>query len=533
MGRSKTPSFITEIPLATGASEELTLLKRLEAGRQLYNACLGEAVRRVKLIQQSKLFQFARTLPKTVEGEPNPERKKAFALAWEAYDFSDYSLQGYAGKIRKSWIEQHIDADTAQKLGTRAFQAAKRVLLGQAKRVRFKGQNQLDSLEGKSKRSPMKWRNEAFAWKGLTLRPLIERNDPIILHGLSSPVKYVRLVRRKLNGKHRFYVQLLNEGRPFQKPKNTAGSEIVGLDIGPSTLAVVGDSQAFLRPFCAEIKDAASQIARLQRQMARQQRANNPDCHEPSCCDLPKRGQKHGKRKLGKSIKGKRHKHFSKRYGAIKQRKANIERRLEAHRKSLQGELVNQVLTIGSVINLEKLSYRSFQKLFGRSVGKRAPGMFVSRLKQKAENAGGIINEFPTKETKLSQRCICGQVKKKPLSQRVHACDCGVRAQRDLFSAYLAKHVDLAGCFQAEPALSGFQGLDTILKSAWAQADSRYSQSSIGSPRVVNVVPAAASERIDSKTLDDLPKSLDGVETGETWGREPGRGQLAQRTPCL
>lgn len=213
MGRSRTPSFITDIPLITSASDERVLLARLEAGRQMYNACLGEGLRRVNLVKQSKLYQLAKSLPKTLNGKPNPERSKAFAEAWQFYNFRDYEMQAFAGQLRPSWLGEHIDADTAQKLGTRAFKASRNRLLGRSKRVRFKGANQMDSLEGKSVRSPMKWQDETFLWKGLRLQPLIDQNDPVILHGLNSPVKYVRLVRRKVNGQNRFYVQLINEAK--------------------------------------------------------------------------------------------------------------------------------------------------------------------------------------------------------------------------------------------------------------------------------------------------------------------------------
>jgi hypothetical protein len=66
--------------------------------------------------------------------------------------------------------------------------------------------------------------------------------------------------------------------------------------------------------------------------------------------------------------------------------------------------------------------------------------MFIDRLTRKAANAGGVVEDINTRKTKLSQTCICGAIEKKPLKQRRHACTCGVEAQRDLFSAYLAKH---------------------------------------------------------------------------------------------
>ncbi|WP_297362815.1 zinc ribbon domain-containing protein [Acidiferrobacter sp.] len=65
----------------------------------------------------------------------------------------------------------------------------------------------------------------------------------------------------------------------------------------------------------------------------------------------------------------------------------------------------------------------------------------MDHLRHKAESAGGEVIEFPTRPTKLSQSCHCEAVVKKPLSQRWHDCPCGVCAQRDLYSAYLALHV--------------------------------------------------------------------------------------------
>src|SRR5215472_7558027 len=37
----RTPSFVCEVPLRVRPREERTLLARLEAARQVYNACLG------------------------------------------------------------------------------------------------------------------------------------------------------------------------------------------------------------------------------------------------------------------------------------------------------------------------------------------------------------------------------------------------------------------------------------------------------------------------------------------------------------
>ena len=66
--------------------------------------------------------------------------------------------------------------------------------------------------------------------------------------------------------------------------------------------------------------------------------------------------------------------------------------------------------------------------------------MFVSILRRKAVNAGGEVSEFSAYNA-LSQVCHCGLRKKKSLSMRWHICECGVYAQRDLYSAFLARFV--------------------------------------------------------------------------------------------
>ena len=78
-----TPSFVCEVPLRVSRTQERTLLARLEAARQVYNACLGEARTRVRLVRQSKAFQRARTLPRD-----DPARKTLFAQARAQHAFS-------------------------------------------------------------------------------------------------------------------------------------------------------------------------------------------------------------------------------------------------------------------------------------------------------------------------------------------------------------------------------------------------------------------------------------------------------------
>jgi putative transposase len=79
--------------------------------------------------------------------------------------------------------------------------------------------------------------------------------------------------------------------------------------------------------------------------------------------------------------------------------------------------------------------------------------------------------ELPTHQLKLSQTCHgCGKVQKKPLSQRWHQCECGVVAQRDLYSAFLAQHVE-NNRLNVDDAKVAWSGVETLLRTALSGLD--------------------------------------------------------------
>ena len=415
-------SFIHEIQIKTTPHDEAVLDVRLAAAQNLYNACLGEALRRLDLMRESKAYQVARKIPK---GKP---RNEAFNACRLTHHFAEYDLHAFSVKTKNScWIGDHLDVNTVQKVATRAWKAVEQYAFAKKGRPRFKRKGTYVSVEGKNNASGIRWKDGFVCWSGLKLQPLFDKKDTygVEAHALSCRVKYLRLVKRIVNGKIRWAVQLLLEGVPHQKIRNNAPDQTVGLDIGPSTIAVVGETDAFLSQFCDEVIQPWRQIKIEQRSQDRSRRANNPDNYKPD----------------GTVIKGSKKWIRSKRYQRRQTKIAEQQRVLAATRKNQHGQMANKIVRLGKNIKTEKLSYVSFQKNFGRSVAVRAPGMFVSLLTRKAGNAGGSVELINTRSTKLSQTCICGSVVKKPLSQRQHSCSvCGTEAQRDLFSAHLARN---------------------------------------------------------------------------------------------
>ena len=129
MKRTKTPTFLIELPLRLVWGQERHVRGSLEAARCLYNALLGEANRRLHRMRNDPAWQEACAITRTHK----QERAQAFAALRKQYRFSEYELHEYAKRARVSWIADHIESTMAQTLATRAYQAVNRLSRGQSK----------------------------------------------------------------------------------------------------------------------------------------------------------------------------------------------------------------------------------------------------------------------------------------------------------------------------------------------------------------------------------------------------------------
>jgi putative transposase len=398
MPKKRTPSFITEVPLKIESSQQPELLSKFEASRQLYNACLSEAMIRMDLVRNSLAFKTAKKIPRVNK----KERSEAFSAARQAYRYSDFDLQAYATVTANSskWIADKIDSNTQQTIAKRAFLASERVIFGRAKKVRFKVPSRFRSVEGKTNKQGLRWKDNQLVWGSLKLRPIIDESNEVIMHGLKSPIKYVRLLWRKLNGKRCWYVQLINEGLPFQKEKNYVSEGLIGLDLNISNIAFVGDKKAGLLPFAEKVPTYEKEIAALQRKISGSQRVNNPDNYEP---DFEIKKGHRTIRKKGKVKKGKHQWKQSSNYRKAATKKQELQRKKAAYAKTKNREIVNEILRHGKDIKTENVSVKGWQKRYGKAISAKSPGFVQSELIRKAEKAGGCVHKFSTSSTALSQ----------------------------------------------------------------------------------------------------------------------------------
>ncbi len=339
-------TFILELAVKASPKQEKYLNTCLEAARHIYNSTLHECLKRINKVKASPHWKKGAILQKS------KNRTDLFRQAIKEAHFNEYSLHTFVKEPQKLFSD-HIDSATAQKIASKAFSAADEYLKNKRGRPRFKGKNQVCSVESKSNKTGVRFVKGKITWKALEL-DIIYNGDEVEIHGLNHKTKYVRLVKRLLNGKTRFYAQ------------------------------------------------------------------------------------------------------------------PEIDRVIQSFRKTLHGALCNDILCLGNIIKTEKLSYKGWQKVFGKSIQVRAPGLFINMLRRKAENAGGELFEFSPWKTKLSSTCHnCGTIKKKNLSLRYHECDCGLPlVQRDLYSAYLATHVDANGNFDRPQAIEAWEGAEPLLKQA-------------------------------------------------------------------
>ena len=154
MARSKTPSFVTELLLKVNSKQEKELLSRLQAARQLYNSCLGEALIRLRQVRNSEPYKQARNT------KDKEQRIELYHQADKENRFTDYDMKTFATLTanRSKWMSEKLGAHEKQSIGTRAFKAVKKLQLGQAKKVRYKVPSRYRSIEGQSNATGIKWR---------------------------------------------------------------------------------------------------------------------------------------------------------------------------------------------------------------------------------------------------------------------------------------------------------------------------------------------------------------------------------------
>lgn len=455
MAKSKSASYVLTLKLKTELWQEHILEKRFEIGRRLYNACLHELLKRYKKLQNDKNYK------ELIKQEKTKERNKLLNNLHKEYGLNEYAIHSFI-KPMQQHFKKNIDSSTAQKIATRAWQAIEKLIFNNAEKVKFKKYNEMDSLEGKSNSTGIRFKNNKLQWNGLNIPVIIKKNDIYAHMALQDRIKYCRIVRKLIRGKIKYYLQLILEGVPPKKINRQTGeikhprnNGAVGIDIGTQTIAICSDKEVKLLELASSVENIEREKRILQRKLDRQRRANN----------------QHKYNEYGTIKKNNLKWIWSKNYIKTKNKLAELQRKLSEKRKQDHNKLANWILSLGDDIKVETMNYKALQaraketikdkngkfkskKRFGKSIANKAPSMFLTILDRKLSYDGKKLKFVDTFSVKASQyNHFTDEYNKKKLSDRWN--DFGdFKIQRDLYSAFLImnvadnlKEIDRERCF--------------------------------------------------------------------------------------
>jgi hypothetical protein len=194
MKRSGTATFVLTLPLVVKPGEDRNLTGRMEAGRRLTNATLGEALRRHGLLKQSNAWQAARII------QSKKERGATFQNLSKEAGFTPAALITFARtcKNEAGWKDR-LGSNVVQRIAERVFAAVQQYAFGKRGRPRFKGVNRpLHSLEATTNAANIIWKKETgcVVLGNLTLPVLLPSaaQDPYVHQALASKTKYCRVL---------------------------------------------------------------------------------------------------------------------------------------------------------------------------------------------------------------------------------------------------------------------------------------------------------------------------------------------------
>lgn len=450
--------YCVTFPLITEKYQETILNKRFEISRQLYNAVLSKAYKRYKSMIETKKY---RQLKEQINNANEKEKKllyKQLNEMYKQYRLNEYSLHEDIQEMQHHFSE-NIDSFTAQKIATRVWSAFEDLLFGDGEIVHFKKYGELDSLEGKSNKTGIRFKDGFLIWNGLKIPVKIDYNNPYEYQALKDEICYCRIKRRFIKGKYKYYLQIVFKGVPPMKinkdgeVKRHIGNGTVGLDIGTQTIAIVSNVDVKLLELADRVNSIEKEKRRILRYMDRSRRANNPDNFNED----------------GTIKKGKLKWVKSNRYIKAQNKLRELYRKQADVREYQHQLLSNYILSLGNKIKVEEMNFKGLQKRskktekndkgkfkrkkrFGKSLANKAPAKLLTILDNKLKYFGEKLIKVNTKEVKASQyNHLNCRYNKKKLSQRWNDLN-GIKIQRDLYSAFLIQHVndDLCNINQEE-----------------------------------------------------------------------------------
>ena len=470
--------FVLELPLLVEKYQADILNKRYEQLRQLYNYVQGKLLKQYRYFEQMKEYQACKTTKEKRDFFKNHpfqinEKQKSSEIPFNV-SFDEYSLKGYIEKLvqkpvgsNMTYADLGFTTNILDYLGASVWAAWEKMLYDfKAKRISFKKYGELDSFSSRRKvvggkvyfsgmelhfdtmelaikMNGKQGKNAEFITLKMLHNPKHADYEMWALKGGVDSVKVVKVVRRLVRSQYKYYVQLTVEGEKPQKGR-TLGKGNVGIDLGPTTVAVSGEHIVSIDKLASKCDNIQEEITRLSRKIDRSRRANNPQNFNED-----------GTIKRGIKLVW----NDSKRYKELRRELAELRRKQAAIRKQQHIDRANALLKEGDTFIVEnnqisgwttraketKVSEKTGKiqkkKRFGKSVANHAPSMFVSILENKVKSLGGEVVKVDTKNAASQYDFTDNSFTKHELKERNVTLSNGDTHQRDMLAAFNLQHL--------------------------------------------------------------------------------------------
>lgn len=436
---SKTKSYIIELMLETSSNDDLVLKARFNIIHHITNVMVKHAKGMVNQLERD--IQYRQIMNNRKGKKFTKEEKQQLTDLRLKYGLSEYQFHKYV-VTQKKMYEKHISIHVAQKIASKVWKSVDKYLFSNGKEIHFKKKEDVNSFEGKSNATGIRFKDGYVYTNGLKLKTKYRKNDKYIKYALDNHrIKYCRIKRIWHKHQYRYYVDLIMEGIP-NKTRNY-GNQTLGIDIGPSTIAVVSDSECLLQELAHNVNGIEQDLRKLQRHRDRENRANNPNNFNED----------------GSVIKGKHKWYKSKRMKLTDDKIKSLYQKRANQLKEAHNLLANKIVSLGTNIVVEDMDWVTLakkskntekslktgkfkrKKRFGKTIANHAPSKLIDIINTKLSYIDKKVTKvdcFKTAATKFNH--LTGEYMNVNLKDRYVNID-NNQIQRDLHSAFNLKHI--------------------------------------------------------------------------------------------
>lgn len=483
-------NFVLTLPLKVEKWQADILDKRYELLRQVYNMVQQKLLRQYIYFSQQKAYKecdkdakkkgkFFAEHPFCIKIDGEPCEIK-FPTWNKSNKTASNSIAKFVSKLSscklgqdKSLSDFGINSYILEELGSRIMKAWEdRLYKFKAKHISRKEYGDVNSLYTRLKKTDGKIRYPGFTinleegyitynTNGRQRNQSCPIKLPIdfsrekkgyateALKGGLESIREISIVRRCIRGDNKYYLQLTVNGEKPQKGR-TLGRGNVGIDIGPSTIAVSSLQGVHFDKLADRSDNIEHQLYLLNRKIDRSRRANNPLNYNAD-----------GTIKRGVRLVWKKDKD-AKRYSSLKSIRRELYRKQAAIRKLQHLEMANALLSHGDTFIVEnnpidawvrrakestktKTGKNRSKKRYGKTVANHSPALFVSILENKVRSLGGQFHRVDIHNAASQFDFTNGEFTKHEVSERSITLSNGHTHHRDLLAAFNLQHLR-TGC---------------------------------------------------------------------------------------